>query len=683
MNYEEWNLVLNQHFFNEEMAGREVLLYANEALIRRLGGSDTSLQDFISAIRQGPAGSTRSSFCQKALQAKEKWEDRSHSFPPYLAYLVFFVVAAGTDEDFADHAFYPRLWRLLGEERSGAPPSFDQMISLWSDLEKWSRADRHEELGRFYAWPRGKWWHVGMPWSQLILSEDERKALPKIFYEAEFDPTAPPATEVLIRDLVAHGQETLRRQTSKLLSSTAVENKVMRDALAEFVIEELSHWTGDILEGSPEEHGSKGTRVQTGLRICLDNIDPLSRTARSYFRFKATRPFPSGGLQFEGGTGGKVWACVETYHGWSSPLKLNSNSGKEQRVDAAALDWKGGLTITDSENGWRARLRGANVRLFHKGTFENLPGWVESHRLQRERDFIVLSLRNFAPEIREWGSAACKSFNTDDLRGLPEGWVAFSGRGAIRSCPNIDVLTLSPTARLSLKDGVKIGRGNTYFDFAPPKISIENYTSFPIVKVDGRPVNPISAGDPTWNLPTKLPVLTPILIEAEECKPPRRFIRLQGPQLSSTWDSVPYRDSTGAISAIGPGAPRAQGASVNGELLLPAGPAKTHLPTYLSTRINFLGRLPGQICEWPDADTPTEWHPAWAVARIDREHWQAHFCGTQDHFSGIPVGSPIPDPPRVKNWKQVLWTLRKVTEPPVLPRVRNLWKAYVEAAENV
>lgn len=681
MNYEEWNLTLGQHFFNEEMAGRQVLLYANEDLIRRLGGSESALADFVAAVRQGPVGATRTGFCQRALQVSERWVDRATGFPPFLAHLVFFVVAAGTEDDFADHAYYPRVWRLLGEDRDGAPPSFDQMINLWSDLEKWSREDRHEELGRFVAWPRGGWIHVGMPWSQRILSEDERKALPRIFYRAEFDPTAPPATDVLIRDLVSIGREFLRRQTVRLLTSDAEDGKAMRNALADLVLEELSSWNGDVPADELGEEAPAEPRVQTGLRICLD-VDTFSRTARPYFRFKATRPFPAGGLHFDEGTSGQAWECTETHQGWSTPLLTNAAPGTQQRVDAASFDWKRGFVISDSETGWRARLRAADVRLFFPGRHENLHGWVEARKLQRERDFIVLAVERLAPAVRAWGAAACVSFSAYDVRGLPVGWIGFSGKGATKSCPNIDVLSLSPTMRLSLTGGVKTGRGNTYFHFAPPSITVENYSVLPTITLNGSKLRPQSQEAPVWALPPNLPLLTPLVIQVEEFGL-KRVIRLQEPLIAPSWEAVPCRDSAGRMIASQEGVLRAQGASVDGQLTLPPAAASPHLPTYLASRIIFLGRRPGQVCEWPQDEVPADWHPAWALARVDRKRWKAHFCGTAEHLSADPVGPPLENPARLRDWKKSLCNLRRVTDGPELPRLRALWKQYIEAAERV
>ncbi|MEA3343213.1 MAG: hypothetical protein U9Q92_03535, partial [archaeon] len=146
MNYLEWNNLLAKYFFNEEKSGKEVLLYVNEDLINELGkprGDD--INNFLESTKQGPRWITRSGVCQKALQSFEGWRNKGFEYPPYISYLACFVLAAGTHEDCAPQAYYPRLRKLLNEEDNiGQLPSFNKMILLWDDLDKWSREDKQE-----------------------------------------------------------------------------------------------------------------------------------------------------------------------------------------------------------------------------------------------------------------------------------------------------------------------------------------------------------------------------------------------------------------------------------------------------------------------------------------------------------------------------------------------------------
>ena len=241
MDYLTWNEIIARHFFTPEKAGKEVLLYVNEPLIARLGVPfHAGLAEFVQAVKQGPVWTTRSGFCQKALQAFDGWRSRGFDYPPYVAYLAFFVLEAGREGDFAVHAYYPRLRELLGEPgETGAPASFGRMIDLWDDLEKWSREDKNETLGRFEARIRGGWWKVGLPFSQTLISEDERKHLPVLFSGESFDPSDIPSPEVMLRVLRRSGSTLLVRRTFRLLDSDHQDDTVLRSALVNLVIEEL------------------------------------------------------------------------------------------------------------------------------------------------------------------------------------------------------------------------------------------------------------------------------------------------------------------------------------------------------------------------------------------------------------------------------------------------------------
>jgi len=77
-------------------------------------------------------------------------------------------------------------------------------------------------------------------------------------------------------------------------------------------------------------------------------------------RFKTNRPFPEGGLDFMHGD--RTYSCFETVPNWWSTKLKDSSTGIF--LNAADLDWLKGTKLEDKENGWRASLKGAPVRLF-------------------------------------------------------------------------------------------------------------------------------------------------------------------------------------------------------------------------------------------------------------------------------------------------------------------------------
>ncbi len=127
MNYLEWNNLIARKFFNEEMAGREVLIYVNEDIINQLESeADVGVEDFIRCIKTGPFWVEEGDICKKALQSYVNWRDNQQlEYPPYIAYLAFFSLAATIGGDFDSKAYYPRFWKLLDEHgRSGTPQHF-------------------------------------------------------------------------------------------------------------------------------------------------------------------------------------------------------------------------------------------------------------------------------------------------------------------------------------------------------------------------------------------------------------------------------------------------------------------------------------------------------------------------------------------------------------------------------
>lgn len=692
MNYLQWNDLIARKFFNGDMAGREVLIYVNEETINQLGDEQGAcIEDFIQCIKVGPDWTTRGELCQKALQSYYGWRAKRLEYPPYIAYLAFFVLAATQGGDFDPRAYFPRFWELLGEpDRSGPPPNFYETDALWKDLEKWSGEDKHEELGRFVARIRGGQVHIGRPLSQTLLSDDERKHLPQIFSEAELNPADSPSEEVIRRILLRHGENRLERRTLRLLLTSHGDNIEMMSSLVEFVLSELAEWDGTVPEItlSPETMPSEGIPPgpyppHVGLRICLE-IDRVSGWIISSLRLRTNRPLPDLGLDFE--FAGQILSCkgaVTT--NWSTKL-INYRSHPSKPFDASTMDWSKGVRLEDKEKNWQAVLKASSVRLFLQGNREGLSWWVESHHLERDCEFMVACHSSRVEVVRRWGSRSCDRFEQKPFQGLPNGWSLFEGKGARESCENVDALTLSSLLRIHLQSGIKIGRGNTYLKFGPPQIILEGGYGTERVKLNGLELNRESISVPCWRIPVDAPIGTPLNIEVfrEEQNPlQRRVIILEEPQLFRTLEDAPWRDGSGQILTDNAHVPSARGAVVTG-----TDPEKgvfPHaLPVYMSHRIVFLGSKPGEIADWPNDALPVNWQPVWASVKSGRDRWTVYFCGQLGHAETVPVpGNAVDNTRAVKRWKEAIWMRRKKTKEPALRQIRAAWAKYREVAKSV
>jgi hypothetical protein len=179
MDYLSWNNSIGARFFTPELRDRRVYLYVTADLIREIGKpSGAGMADFLVAVKRGPDWVSYGKVCERADQCVVGWRRRKLQYPPYLAYLGLFALAAGLRGDFAGNAYYPRLRKLLGETpTSGTYRGFSTMRNLWEDLENWSQRDMRGSLGIFQARVTSRFIHVGIPISQTILSEHERLAL--------------------------------------------------------------------------------------------------------------------------------------------------------------------------------------------------------------------------------------------------------------------------------------------------------------------------------------------------------------------------------------------------------------------------------------------------------------------------------------------------------------------------
>ena len=188
----------------------------------------------------------------------------------YIAYLVLFVIAAGTEDDFPPHAYYPRLRKVLGKEpEPRALASFDKMLALWDDLERWSNVDEEGNRGVFEARLLGSL----IPWvcraGRHYFQRKSCTSFPLIFPRAGLDPTAVPSDREISRILVREGRALLRNGTLQTLKSRAESDAEIRQALIEVILEELREWSGETFETGGE--AGEGVRYQTGtLRLCCD-----------------------------------------------------------------------------------------------------------------------------------------------------------------------------------------------------------------------------------------------------------------------------------------------------------------------------------------------------------------------------------------------------------------------------
>jgi len=673
--YLAWNDALAARFFSPEVDGRPVRLFVTEEVVEEVGRSlGSGLEGFIEAIRDGPPGATRSGHCQRALQVAEGWRVKGFSYPPYLAYLGLFVLAGGHEGAFDPRSYYPRLWELLGENEVGPPPSFDQMWELWEDLEKWSVHDRKGQLGIFDARPVGGKIHIGHPLAQTVLTEAERRALPRIFADAGLDVGSLPSDRELRRALVPQGRRLLRRQTLKALEAGTASQA---GALLDLVSNEFLDWDGAVL-GEVVGADLRGY-VSAALRLCL-RLDRVSGRARASVRCRSKRQLPDDGLVLTSPAIAEPLTCGTFLPGWSHAL-VNSVTGTDFEPPPSA--WRSGLVLSTIPARWTLRLRPAGVRLFVKGDTDQLPDLVEVRHLPRGTTFYLAFLETVWPILKSWIETDCEGWQRVDVtHGIPAGWIFGSILQAHtdRGLRKIDGELGFPDRRsLRLVGGVHAAAGNVFFDFAPPQVVLDGAAPGDTVTCNQQVLDGGAATPRTYDLPSKLPLDTRVGIEARngEAVMTRRSLYLV---TGSPWrldEPLAGFDGFGQQVAAGDGiagaaVPKTEAEPFACDLLRTPGLGSA------APRIYFVGRCPGQIASWPTEAIPI-WEPVWAIPFWRRG--RAVYCG-----NSLSSATPLPREPggqvNAKIRHQVIWLWRARIMPPREPALRALWKQYTEAARD-
>jgi hypothetical protein len=664
MSYKKWNMVIAEHFFHPEMDGREVLLFIDDQVINELGKSiGQDLQGFISSVIQGPFSRRDESInlCQKAYSVYSDWRKKNAQYPPYIAYLALFVLVGSTDnENFSPIAYYPKLRKLLGEEEiQGQYPRFDQMGSLWRDLELWSKKDKNESLGRFTVRVRGHNRHVGIPQSQSILSANERRALPLLFHRGDLYPTNPPLNNELINILIKHGQDIFSRRTMRLLQGEE-EYREFFEALIVLVRDDLIHWNGTIPSTALSKAEGK-----------------IKKSPKFSFRIFSNNTFPEEPLKLTA-TGVKgTFNCKGSLQNWSTVLQDENN----KMLEITTIDLSRSWIFEDKDNKWSSKLVGKHVRVFTRGQRLGLNNYyVEIPQLQRGAQFALLCHSYVVEKITKWGKEACDDFGPIPNSALPKGWFLFQGINPKVSCNGIAELTFSSQVQVRLSGGIRLGNSNRFLDVILPTAILENTDHSETLKINDRLLK-YNAELDCWTLPSGLPLKEPLVLQVDGELDEMRKVTFQlvKPAIriknkSMYLEQVRYATGNTETLLIGPNVYNRPDYVIE----------HYSLPTFLSNEIIFIGRQIGQVIHWV-RNSEREyflWKPVWAIAKEGRNSWKLHYCSSDSITRSKPLAQTGNF--NISQWKDAILLMLKVIEEPVFEfdSLYELWNQYVEVAKN-
>lgn len=228
------------------------------------------------------------------------------------------------------------------------------------------------------------------------------------------------------------------------------------------------------------------------------------------------------------------------------------------------------------------------------------------------------------------------------------------------------------------------GPGFSFFPFAPPSAVVEGGEGHESVTCNGIVLDP-APGTRSYQLPERLPVETRISVDVvrgnQQIKSRSIYLtgefewRLTEPQviLDELGRRTSGRETAVAGALVVGSRPPVDGFSP--QLMLTPGLEAG------SSRVLFIGRVPGQIYSWPAEPHASGWSPVWAVP-MRRRGYAVYCAGSMDTAEPAP-DQLEDDPDRVDLWKLTLWYRRKRIRVPKEPDLAHLWWRYVEVARRV
>ncbi len=674
MNYLKWNDAIAEKVFSPVKEDQTVLLTVDKDLIEEIG----DLDDYMNALRKGPPWfkdhpNNPKSLCVRALDAYEDWRlKRREEYPPYIAYLGIFVLAA---QDSQEDGYWKSLKRLIAPLEVGSPPHKKKVTEeVWGDLETWSLDDRNGDLGNFENNFRvQEYLNVGLIRAQTIIRPNDSERLPNVFYESGLDPTVTPSSNEL-REIASSVSPMLKRFVGS-------EDKW---PLLEIILRShFEKWdglpSGDDYQGEPRPRGT-----------LLLSIRRHSRTGEFILGLRAKTMFqyPAEGFQLKKEGAESTWIAKAQRHQLSRII-VDSN-GVPYTVTEADLSQNFGFF----SSGIRFSLLSSRTRVFVPGHSQGIDDHLETRQAPNSGPMLLLVTDSVKDQLLKF-ERDFNALQVRSLQGQMDGWHLFSCKGVLDN-KNLKTLfncfDVRPLESPRLVGGIKARRGSrSFMSFGPPKLEIPSSCESEELSVwlswDGKRV-PVDGPDESGirELPTDLPIDKTLSIKFERAGialfPPLAFSLVQklelgrlsqNPQINASGDFVPRTVQEG---------PRMSGPIVkDGVRVEGADIALMHEQLMRSEKVVFLGRDPKEHSVWPDRAPPV-WEVVWVVSYESNVENRPRLAFTDPPPERCSPGLPNKNEPTHRKWVKCILDIDANNDVVKDERDGELWQRYVEAAST-
>lgn len=419
-------------------------------------------------------------FSLRALNHRAKiwWSSKERrNAPPTLAFLAITSLAAedmGKTDDIAGHAYYVRLAKLLGFSKNDN--ELQQQYSkhaefLWGCLNSWLE-DLDGERGMPTAYAL-TFRYVGLPMSQALVREGDRKKFPAMF--AQFGLS--PGMEIAPADLSSYLDHWFSLENSPASTSLRKlwNQQSARERIASVAAVELATWDGTLEDASVVSVG--GTALATRAMVVANlRSGFLDSSLDLSLAFRPLVDDMDGQMQVR--SADDSWIDI----GFSPGTAGLWRTSYTEAVDFGSV-LEGAVRLRHADRDDAPEYKRFPRSVIPLVYDELQSAFVESERLQLGTDSLLLVRTvaqtkvktNVVKEVeRALNEAARPGFKRiDELAGLPEGWVLFTDIQLFGAPVTIRLNELVPLARnnLTIAGGLRIpSRIRKWSTLSPPEV---------------------------------------------------------------------------------------------------------------------------------------------------------------------------------------------------------------------
>ncbi|WHY03395.1 hypothetical protein [Neobacillus sp. DY30] len=498
INYDSWNKILCEHFFNKKNEKKIVYLYVNENLIKKLGAKlgisgDDAMSSFCKSVRSFGRNEPDLVF-EKAYIWGRKWFNQGIiGYPPFIAVLALTVLAAtkmkgNREKGIGAGNYYLRLRGLLELKGEGRPFYFEKTKILWSYLTSWQK----ENKGRFgytnvfrYGQP-----YVGYPMSQCLVKDADRQLLYEFFYWAGLRP----GLKVNANSMREQFELFLSTKICRLSRLFFNKSKGIQEGIIQAVLFEYQNWNGtnnlDPRESAIDiQEKNKPKKYNLFLRIDEDKQTNFFNPKIKLGLFSIV----------DEDTIFKENMENEELEGF----RYNNNTFYKEVIlnQDTLINNKHSYSLLNNQ--LELVFEGGNLFFLHRGTDLGINGWINRDSIVQGKDHIALFSSEAEKIVRTWIDLNKFLYKEITISNLSSSWKCLLVKvheKEILGSEELEKQFLFTQAqdKITFQEGLKVGNMEWLLD-APPEVSIIT-TPKTTIFINDVPVLSLINGEDTINL---------------------------------------------------------------------------------------------------------------------------------------------------------------------------------------